>query len=715
MNTRIIIPSVTLVVGLGAGSILTKTLSSPQSSTDEQTVHSTKSTNNSSQAKGTNKDSNNGKELPQSANTHTQSLQEIINLLSPHYNSPPSPEFYRSIQSLSIKVTSHYLTQLESSFRQDPRYSKVRSALLRHWAAQDSQGALAKIETFKNATVRSSSMNEVFQVIAETDPAQAKLMVLEMKEGIQRTQLIQVVARTLALVDPQGAMHLLEETQTRSPYAYQRIFSAWAEKAPSAAIAALNNIADPDSHKLAFKGIARSLASEDPERAWEFAQSATGKKQRDSALAEITSQLAQRDPDQALSLINSLEKGSTYETVLEKFSTSWMGADPEAALSWIESLPAEQKQHAVGRHSSLFTHHEPNRIVKLLDSLPSNSETAHLYSSLAQNWSKADPEASLAWVKQLPTGKNRVDAMESLISSLAENDPQKAATLLEEEPLNQASRYQYRRLVSTWAQRDPEAAFSWIKSMQLPENIYSSVVSNAISRMAQDTPEKAAEYTLQLTDNAARKEATEDLLGRWASEDLEHAKSWALNNLEEEEQSSAYKTIISSISYEKPLVAKELLEEISTGLSPEEIQKEFGTSYARVAGNWAQNEPNKAAEWALSLHSLESQEKGIANVIDEWADYDSTGAANFILTLDEGSIRDNATESLVHDLRRTDPESAFLWADSMSNEKERDSLVRRAIESWKENDSEAALQALDDANISQKARETILKTFDEDN
>jgi hypothetical protein len=75
-----------------------------------------------------------------------------------------------------------------------------------------------------------------------------------------------------------------------------------------------------------------------------------------------------------------------------------------------------------------------------------------------------------------------------------------------------------------------------------------------------------------------------------------------------------------------------------------------------------------------------------------------------------GKDRDQAVASLVSDLgNQGDPESAFDWAASISDASRREDMIRNAANQWKEYDPAAAQAAVAGAQISNEARNNILK------
>jgi hypothetical protein len=411
-------------------------------------------------------------------------------------------------------------------------------------------------------------------------------------------------------------------------------------------------------------------------------------------------------------MLDALPPGQSRGNMLASISSTWMSHDSDAAIAWINSLPATDRSKALQNGCWQLMQEDPAKAAELLSSLPANNQTSHQFSNLANQWAQQDLAAAQRWVESLPAGQTREQAMSGIIGALAQTDPAKAAALLGGAVVNNQNSHQVGMVVGEWIKSDQTAALAWLDSLDLrgaaQQNVHSQFMHNWVN---EDAP-AASRYALGIQDEKSREQAISSLVGAWGNNDPVAAREWIMNSLEGESKNRSLNSLIQNLTHQDPTTALQYYQEATANLTPEAIEKTFGGAASQIARNWVQHDPEAAGQWVMSLPEGEARSNSIRSMVDDFGDYDIKGAAEFVNTLAVGKERDQAVASLVSDLgNQGDPESAFDWAASISDASQRENMIRNAANQWKEYDRAAAQAAVAGAEISDEARNKILKAL----
>ncbi|MCH1503000.1 MAG: hypothetical protein L7V86_05410, partial [Verrucomicrobiales bacterium] len=80
--------------------------------------------------------------------------------------------------------------------------------------------------------------------------------------------------------------------------------------------------------------------------------------------------------------------------------------------------------------------------------------------------------------------------------------------------------------------------------------------------------------------------------------------------------------------------------------------------------------------------------------------------------LPEGPDRDAAVRQLVSHVQMDDPSAAFAWATTLSEEGRRTKFIQGVISQWKQTDPNAALQALQSADLNNEDYNRLAKQLE---
>lgn len=435
---------------------------------------------------------------------------------------------------------------------------------------------------------------------------------------------------------------------------------------------------------------------------------------RRSALSAFLNQAASEDPEEAFRVLASESAGSRGYGHYQNLFQKWAKDDPDAAIAKLSQIKGTSNlQQAMQGIASALIQEDPAKAAAFLSSLPANNQTIYQFSNLAGQWAQQDLDAARKWVESLPPGRTREQAMNGMVGTLAQTDPARAASVFGEAVVNNRNSYQVGMIVGEWIKTDQTAALAWLDSLDLRGDTQRNVYSQFISNWVIEDPAAAGRYALGIQDEKSRQQTIRSLVGSWGSSDPVAAREWILKSLEGETKDRSLNSLIQDLSYQDHATALQYYQEATANLPSEAINKAFGDAATQIARNWMQNDPKAAGQWMLSLPEGEARTNSIRSVVDQLGDYDIKGAAEFVGTLASGKERDRAVGALVFDLGyQGDPESAFDWAASISDDSQRESAIRQAVNQWKEYDPAAAKAAIAGANISNEARNRILKSLE---
>jgi hypothetical protein len=611
------------------------------------------------------------------------SLAALMELSGENRTPQDTIAFLEAVERLGTADISGMLGDLGKLDPGDARRYQLCNALINRWAAVDPDGAWDAAMQFGDSNLKRQMISSVIGVIARTDLDKARDLLSGIKDPQIKQNALYAFLNQASSQDPEEAFRVLaSESPDRHGYGhYHNLFQKWAKEDPDAAIAKLSQIKGTSNRQQALQGIASALVASDPKR--------------------------------ALEMFDGMPPGQTRGNMLASITSAWMNHDSEAAMAWINTLPAADRSKALQNVSWQLGQENPAKAAELLASLPANNQTSHQYSQLAGQWAQQDLDAARKWVESLPAGRTREQAMSGILNTLAQTDPVKAASVFGDSVVNNQNSGHVGMIVGEWIKTDQTAALAWLDSLDLRGDNHRNVHSQFLSNWVGEDPAAASRYALGIQDEKSREQAIGSLVGSWGSSDPQAAREWIMKSLEGDVKNSSLNSLIQNLTYQDFTTALQYYQEATANLTPEAIEKTFGNATSRIASNWVQHDPKAAGQWVLSLPEGQSRTNSIRSMVDDLGDYDIKGAAEFVNTLAVGKERDNAVASLVQDLGyQGDPESAFDWAASISDDSQRESMIRSAVNQWKEYDRAAALAAVARADISDEARNKILKSLE---
>jgi len=200
------------------------------------------------------------------------------------------------------------------------------------------------------------------------------------------------------------------------------------------------------------------------------------------------------------------------------------------------------------------------------------------------------------------------------------------------------------KVMKRWGELDGSAAAAYgIDSYQQTGN--SSLIRNALLGWAQADPAASMQYLQGLgLGHGLATDFTRDILGVWSNANPQAAAAYLQAN-----PSAQSGWGVGGFGRGGGGVA-------------------WGTPSAVVAGNWAAQDPQAAANWVLSLPAGPQQGSAMNQVLQNWVAQDPNAAVAFVNSQPAGQGKDGMVSSLARGLAADDPASAIKWVSAIGNE-----------------------------------------------
>ncbi len=472
------------------------------------------------------------------------------------------------------------------------------------WAGQDAEQAFVHFAElpFKKIRERNKVLVQIIGIWAKTDPEAALAAAEGFPETLLHKDLIHAALTSLAEVDPARAIDLLEaQTKHRWPETYGDIFRIWAERDSAAAIGRLSSLERSSTRLEASRAIVSTLAKSDMDAAVRFAAKLEDGYHRNEVLGQMFYETRVFDPAAGAQAMGLMSAGAAKFWGIENFTLRWAQSDPEAAVEWsLENLRGADRDYAISNLMDV-AESRPELGLRLLDELPEGPYRPGAISKFAKYWTKADPNAALAWVEQLG-GEDRTAAASGLIESWIRIAPAEAAQYAAALPDRRASHIHMSEAAKWWSDIDPEAVTAWASS--LPEESGRGILNEAVTRWAGSDLAAAAVYVSEVADLPLRQELTPVILWKWEPSEISSAAVWVESSLP----------------------------------NPADRVRAF-----EIVGTvWARADPRAASEWIGALPQGPDRDAAVGSLAREVAGSDVEAASAWAETISNAELRSEA-------------------------------------------------------------------------
>ncbi|MCY3621680.1 MAG: hypothetical protein OXH68_08195 [Gammaproteobacteria bacterium] len=229
--------------------------------------------------------------------------------------------------------------------------------LARRWASHDPVAAMAALTSLENPEIGMTAQAGVLQVWAADDPSAAIAWLAEQEggRGGSRNWMTQVlmsglmergVDEAILALDTIPA-HLREEARVGLVYALQSLGNR--SDVDFQIVLDWYGTLESSSDQLA-RALANAYATHDPEQAFAWARTLTGRAQR-AAIDPAVRQIARSDPALAKRLIADIDVSELRMDAARRFISTAGRNDPEGALEWARSFPVDDDRPSLERYA----------------------------------------------------------------------------------------------------------------------------------------------------------------------------------------------------------------------------------------------------------------------------------------------------------------------------------------------------------------------------
>ncbi|MEZ0311953.1 MAG: hypothetical protein ACAI38_09265 [Myxococcota bacterium] len=355
------------------------------------------------------------------------------------------------------------------------------------------------------------------------------------------------------------------------------------------------------------------------------------------------------DPEAAVRYSAALKDVTLQMLGVSSTFHAWAQADLTAASKFVDGLPQgplrTQCSEVVLSATALV---DPKRALQMAATLPptnANAESRVIYAT----WARNDLDGALKAAMTMPEGKNRNQAVESIMTE--------------------------------WVEKDAAAALDWAVKHNAERGM-GDVLQTAFSSVAVERPDLAAGYIAKLDDGKDRDGIIGTLAIRWAGQDREAAKRWALG-LDDNDRTLALEGLVGGLQYDDPASALDLAKSIDD-------PKHRGRNMASVISAWADREPELAWKSAQDLPPGREKDEVIASVIGSLGRTNPMAAADALTELEDAPALRRAAGEIARSWADVDPQAAVRWVERLPEGEAKQQASSMIAATWAENDPVAA-------------------------
>lgn len=276
--------------------------------------------------------------------------------------------------------------------REPIQTSPVYSALFA-WALENLDAALAFAETLDQPLRTEAGRNLPHTLVNLSDDRREEIA----RRLSVETELTRMRAAAEAASDPSSAWQralAMEAGESRTQTLWA-VAWRWFDRSPSAALSALNSVADTDQRESWRNQLLERWIGTDREAALQWVVSQPPSAKRTSRIAEVAAAVAEDSPAEMLALADRLDTAARRE-VAQRVLAVWAKSDPRAALAALDEL-ADRRLTQTTEQSLVFT------------------------------WTQSDPMAAFEWARTRPASDNRTGALSTtMYFQLNRTDPERA-------------------------------------------------------------------------------------------------------------------------------------------------------------------------------------------------------------------------------------------------------------------------------------------------
>ncbi|HLF10183.1 MAG TPA: hypothetical protein VJA26_03125 [Gammaproteobacteria bacterium] len=528
-------------------------------------------------------------------------------------------------------------------------------SLYQQWGRSDPDAALAAVSRLNDPVEARAAGLAILR--ARGDDERAVDRVADALSGLDQNQFRLDAIYARAEVSPAAALReaLAFSDRATRRTAAERVASIWASRAPAEVLAQVELIQDAELRSALQRMVLPQIASSDPARALAIAEDLPVEIRATVEQIALHS-LAQRDPLAALSYAERLPLGQQRQQLMQSIAQSYSRTDPEAALAWARNLQPPQPELLAAVFGGL-AQSQPIRALDLALAIQSPSERLQAVQTIIMYGGSGNNEQAMTMANKVVT---------------LDDNAGKDMLLL---------------LISNWGMQNPQSATDWLlaNSGQVAPQAFQLVAQ----RFGQIDPSTAAAYVNRVPAEA-RGDWIRSVAQGYTQSDPQAALTWLNQFRGDPAYDPAAATVAQVMAQYDPQAAARLLSSIDTATM------EGRGAAMMVAQQWAQQDPAAAAAWALDFPDAESRRGMMMGVAQQWAIRDAPSARDWTLSLPSGENRDTVLRGIVQVIAQNTGMLDQTLLNAFSTERERQQGTMSAIPAIALSNPEEARRLIDD-------------------
>ena len=244
--------------------------------------------------------------------------------------------------------------------------------------------------------------------------------------------------------------------------------------------------------------------------------------------------------------------------------------------------------------------------------------------------------------------------------------------------------YATRAAVASWASYDATAAMEWAEQ-QDDENQRAEYMVGIVKGVAAFDRKAATEMLFTIEKTNYRYQAAALLVQDSLKQGIDSTIQWAesLPNSDDSVKRSIFTQVASAISKEDPQRAADWALTMAEGDTRSSV-------ISTVINYWSRESHKDTATWVQQLPEGGSKYKAIEQMVNQWAWRDPASTAEWLNQFPSTTELDPAIDNFSRRIATKEPEVAADWANAILNTDKKDQALERVYKSWKKQDPDQA-------------------------
>ena len=282
----------------------------------------------------------------------------------------------------------------------------------------------------------------------------------------------------------------------------------------------------------------------------------------------------------------SLPKGYGRHLEMKLLMRSWANIDPIGALNYAES------------------------------SLDAKSEQRFAMTEVMAGWAKRDSNSAIAWIKekqvQSPDSKNNDNLLVGVVKGLAENNLKSADDFFRSLPRGNAKWQASTFLAQEYAGKGTDEAINWAEQFPKEDQRMRSMILGQVgSKLAQNDLKGTANWVESMPIDKASEQVMSNLLSRWANQAPQEAADWSSQLPDSDKRIQAMKLLTTKWSLRDPVATAGWL---NTFPPSTELDPVVGEFVNRISSR----DPEGAIGWASSIIDQDQRDRAVDQALRAW-------------------------------------------------------------------------------------------------